>query len=301
MTNLKSRSLYLSRKTIGAMTRSPGRNLVAIATIAVSLLLLAVFAALLGGIRSAADLLARDVVFAVYVPRTLSDAASQALRASVESLDGVSEARLIGSEAALGLLRAGLGQDASLLAGLPEDVIPPSLEVRLVSRPWSTEQLRSLTDRIAKLDGVEEVRSNAADLARLSSVLAIVRTGAWVLGLVLCASTILIITSTIHLTMHARRDEIEVMSLVGASPAFLRAPFVLEGALQGLLGAVAAVAACWALRGALELLVRESLTAAAIPSAAQEVSGAWIAGMIPAGILLGVAGALLAVGRFEEV
>jgi cell division transport system permease protein len=185
---------------------------------------------------------------------------------------------------------------------LPADVIPPSVEVRLEARPWTVAEVRALADRLAASPGVVDVRYGQDDVERVTALLGVTRVSAFVLGLALCFATILIIYNTIRLTLYARRDEIEIMSLVGATASFVRAPFVLEGAIQGLLGGAAAVAALLAVEEALLVGLERALSFARGAGVELElVPPPYLFGLVLAGCALGVVGSLLAVGKFLRI
>jgi cell division transport system permease protein len=101
--------------------------------------------------------------------------------------------------------------------------------------------------------GVADVRYDRQWLSRLMSAIAVIRGVGLVLAAVLTVAAALTVASVVRLALHARRDEIEIMQLVGAPPAYIRGPFVMEGTIQGGLGALAAVVALavafFALRG----------------------------------------------------
>src|SRR5207237_10573145 len=148
--------------------------------------------------------------------------------------------RYVDRTQALQRLRTELGDLGSALDGLPENPLPPSVEVTPAGSPGPTE-VRALAGRMGKLSHVVEVDYGREWLDRIEALGRAMRNfGTGALALVLAAA-LLVVANTIRLAVYARRDEIEIMKLVGATDAYVRTPFLLEGMLQGLAGAMLAV------------------------------------------------------------
>ncbi|MEO1334422.1 MAG: permease-like cell division protein FtsX, partial [Myxococcota bacterium] len=217
------------------MARSPGLTILAVGTVGTALAVLAIFAAIIQVVSSVADELGQDVEISAYIQRAAEfDMPRQA--DEVAGWDEVAGVRVLTSSQAMATFRESLGPDAVILDGLPEDVLPPSLEVQLARRQWAAEEVQAIATRLLALDAVEDVRYGQEDIQRLTTMLRVIRLAAAILGSALVLATVLIVSNTIRLTVYARRDEIAIMSLVGATRWFIRAPFLLEGALSGLLG-----------------------------------------------------------------
>jgi cell division transport system permease protein len=273
----------------------------AVVTIGVALAVLATFAVVVSNLKRVADQLGREVEISAYLKENVDADRRTALAKTIREWEFVADARAVSSAEAISEFRNALGKDAILIEGLPPDILPSSIEVRLAARAWTTNDVRSLADRLSALDGVEDVRFGQEDIERVNALLGFARIAAIVLGAALCFATILIISNTIRLTVYARRDEIEIMSLVGATNAFVRAPFVLEGAIQGFIGGAVASATLLLLEGALKVGIERGLSYAYGPIALQFVPMELIGYLIAAGVLLGLIGSLLAVGRFLRV
>ena len=270
----------------------------AILTMAVSISVLATFALAVRHLREAARTLGDDVGLSAYLdPERIE--AGRALARAAQAWNGVERSFVLTSSAAMARFRDQLGDDAVLLDGLPDEAVPPSVELELEVRPWPTEAVATLADRLRDDPAVVDVRYGQSELERVSALLQVVRVAAVVLGVALCFATILIIYNTIRLTLYARRDEIEIMSLVGATPAFIRAPFVLEGAIQGVVGGSGAICLVFGLEEIILLGLERSLSFAGGTWPRPElVPTSFAAVMMMAGIVLGVTGSLLAVGKY---
>lgn len=276
-------------------------TLLAVVTIGVSLAVLATFALVVDNLRRIASELGDSVGLTAYLEAERLEA-GRALQVKVASWPEVERAWVLTSSAAMAEFKAALGEDALLLEGLPADVLPPSVEIRLRTQPWPVGTVEALAARLEGADGVTDVRYGQDEIERLAALLGVTRAAAFVLGLALCFATVLVIYNTIRLTVYARRDEIEIMSLVGATPTFVRIPFVLEGAMQGILGGLGASIVIFTLEEAMLVALERGLTYARGTGVALEfVPPNFALALMGAGALLGLLGSLLAVGKFLRV
>ena len=193
-------------------------------------------------------------------------------------------------------LKADLGDLAGALEGLSQNPLPPTIEVRPRGSP-APSAVRMLAARLARLPSVTDVDYGREWLDRLEALGRSLRIfGAGAL-LVVLGAALLVVANTIRLAVYARRDEIEIMKLVGATDGYVRMPFLLEGALQGLIGALLALGALHAVLRFLLPKATQAFAFAAGTDAPQllPVHGAALIGI---GALVGFLGSWLAVGRF---
>lgn len=233
----------------------------------------------------------------------LKDGATQdevdALRAALGRVPGVAAVRYVSA----GEARAEFGQrelgDRGELAALPVEAFPASIELDVAPEMPDAE----LTDMVTKMkqltavDDVETYQSWTERLARL------VRGGvaaSALLAVVVFAAVLAVVGSTVRLALQRRRTEVEVLKLVGATDSFVKKPFIVEGSLQGALGAAGAVA----LLAVLFLVVRgrlDSELAALVGVEPSFLPWPAVAGMIFLGALLGAAAALASLRKLVAV
>lgn len=296
-----SRLRFFARLALSALSRSLGITALCVVTIGLALAVLASFAVIVDNLRRVVDEIGREVEISAYLEGGTTVAQAQETAAQLRALPEVVEVRFVSSAEAMIDFKRTLGKDAILLEGLPDEVLPPALEVRLNSRGWTAAQVSAVAERARSLPRVADVRFGQEDIERVSALLGFTRVAALVMGVALCLATIVIISNTIRLTVYARKDEIEIMSLVGATNAFVRAPFVLEGAIQGLLGGGLAAGAIVLLEGALRMGLERGLSYAYGPMQVDFVPARFVGYLIAAGVGLGLVGSVLAVGRFLRV
>ncbi len=220
-----------------------------------------------------------------------------ALTARVQALGGVQRLRFVSRGEALESLKRSLGAQAGVVDQLPRNPLPASLEVTPDEATATPEGTRALVQRLMALPEVEEVQGGAEWVESLAQWRRLFQVTGLGVGAVLALAAILTVTTATTLVLHARRDEMEIMRLVGATERVIRLPLVLQGMAQGLVGAVVAlggleVAYALSARGLEPLLsLTLGLTRAVFLSAPEMLM------LVVGGAALGAVGGLLARGR----
>jgi len=288
-----ARPLSFVRRAVEAMARGPFMTAVAVGTIFVATLVTGLFAATLTAGERLLAAWAGDVHISVYLkPGADRGAAARA----AEAVAGGRVVEAVTPAEALRRLRASLGPEAPALEGVGPEVLPASVEVRAPGA--SLAEARALAGRLQAVPGAQEVDFGNAWLERVEALLRRLRWTGLVLFGVLSLGTAVLVSNTLRLGVFARRDEIEIMKLVGATDAYVEIPFLIEGVLQGICGAGLAV---------LALLAAHALLAPRLAAAAGVVAPLGRADVLPAslvlallggGAALGLVASALAVGRF---
>ena len=232
-------------RAMQGIRRNALMSLAAIATMVLMLLLLAGFWLLQAGLVAGVAYVEEKVEIVADlrdVPGAEAALAvqAQALAADVAALPEVREVRYVSKDEALARFRERLRErgQADLTGYLDRNPLPASLEVSLVDPREYQPVVEMLESREGVVDDVVEVQQL---IERLTSVTDVLRTGGFVVLALVGLVVLFIIVNTIRLALVARREEIEIMRLVGASDAFIRWPFIFEGAFVGLLGAALAL------------------------------------------------------------
>lgn len=160
----------------------------------------------------------------------------------IESMPGVLRVRYVSKSDALKELKRSLGGQADVADQLPRNPLPASVEVTPDANTATPEGTRDLVHRLQALPEVEEVQGGTQwveGLAQFRRLFQLVGLG---VGAVLALAAILTVTTATTLVLHLRRDEMEIMRLVGATEAVIRLPRLLQGMCQGLLAAILALA-----------------------------------------------------------
>lgn len=177
----------------------------------------------------------------------------------LERLSAVERVEQVPPEAALERLRQSMGEHEGLFEGLGTDMLPASIEVTLAAGIKDVARTHPIIERLEATVGVEEVVFVGDWADKLSTLMAGLRYAVWCFFALMGCACLYLVATTIRLRAQARRPEAEVMSLIGASRAFVRGPLLVEGMLQGALGALVAMALLWLLFDAGAGAVRETL------------------------------------------
>jgi len=154
---------------------------------------------------------------------------------------GVTIKRFISKDDAMESIKGQLGDKAGLLDGLKVNPLPASLEI-ILSRDKNGDsspyQLKTMLERI---DSVDEVQYSQEWIERFQAIMEAIKLIGIIFGGLLFLAALFIITNTIKLTIYSRKDEIEILKLVGATNRFVKTPFLIEGSIQGFLGGSVAI------------------------------------------------------------
>lgn len=168
------------------------------------------------------------------------------IQKALRQTQGVTDVRHVTSEEARREVTAQKSDE--VLGALPAEAFPASLEVRVADEA-AVERLSKLASQLQALPAVESVETYQSWSERLGALLRGGVTASIVLALVVLGAVVSVVSSTIRLTLQRRRIEVEILKLVGATNSYVRRPFVLEGAAQGGIGALLAIALLGVLYG----------------------------------------------------
>ncbi|MDH3520215.1 MAG: ABC transporter permease [Myxococcales bacterium] len=233
---LASRLGCFVRSAVRGIAASPVTSAVAVATIAITLVLVGAFALLVSNMEALLDEFGDALHVTAFLEEGLTDAARRELANVAGTVEGVESVRLVDKQEALERFRRGVGRGAALLEGLSENPLPASLEITLHPARRSAAGLDVVVHSLSGLPGIADLASGQDWVEGYLRAVALIRGIGVGLGAILALATLLIVANTIRLAVLSRRDEIEILSLVGASRAFVNAPFLIEGVLQGAAG-----------------------------------------------------------------
>jgi cell division transport system permease protein len=226
-------------------------SLLAVLTIAVVLVLVGSASLLVENMVGILDEFSEELQLTAYLDKSFSDSDLPGLAELVEAAPGVAQVEMVTKAQALERFEKIAG-GAELLVGLESNPLPASLEIHLRPEARTAEAMAILRESLDGLPGIEELAHGQDWIEGYARAVSLFRGGAFGIGIVLGLAALLIVANTIRLAFYARRDELDILALVGASRTFVRVPFLLEGTLQGLLGGLVALVIVY---GAYELLL----------------------------------------------
>jgi cell division transport system permease protein len=287
---------YFVREGIQGFRRNGLMSVAAVTITMVTLVALGVALVLAGAVDHMARLVEAKLQVVVYLRDGLGATEVASLRARLARLPGVTSVTYVSKDDALTGFQQTLGGKVDLGELLSHNPLPASFVIT-ADQPV---QLQAIAAAASALPQAEHTSYGAETADRLLAVTRVIRFGGAVAGGGLALVALIIIVSTIRLTVFARRTEIEVMRLVGATAWFIRWPFVVEGAMTGAAGGLAALLVvvgvytwvAWGIRGPLPFLPL-------LPPEQVAVALAWK--LVLWGTCIGISGSLLAVRRYLSI
>ncbi len=237
---------YAFDEAIASLWRGRQSGLLSTATIALALFVLGAFLIVTSNLERLGAEWSAAAEMSVYLKDDVGAADRSAIEAALAPGDVVAAREYVSKRDALARFKQTFTDLAPTIDTVGDNPLPASYEVRL--RPdasggpgSASAAIDALASRVRQLPGVADVRYDRQWLGRLLSAIAVVRGVGFVLGAVLTVAAALTVANVVRLALFARRDELDIMQLVGAPSAYIRGPFVMEGVLQGGIGAIAAL------------------------------------------------------------
>ena len=291
-----ARLRYFATDAADEWRHSPGVNLLASATLAAALFLGGLVQLVLNNVGQELDRWRAGLTVQAYLLSDVSEESKRRIERALGGLPEVSRVRYVSKDEALKLFRESESL-ASLLVELGTNPLPASFEIYLAPEVVADEAARRVAETAARLEGVEEVRFDREFLDRLQGFLQMARVGGGLLSILVFATVVLVMASVLRLAVYARRDEIEIMQLVGATPAFIRGPFLVAGVVQGLAAALASLGMVEAARRGLLWYVGSNPAALLTLVAGRSLSVTAGVAFVLTGLVVSLVGAWFAVRR----
>ncbi|MEJ2385997.1 MAG: permease-like cell division protein FtsX [Chromatiaceae bacterium] len=287
------RSLLVS---LGQLLRSPLATSMTVAVIGIALALPEGLYVLTRNVKAVSSGWEQTAAVSLFLRPAVTVPQAEKLAGQLRARSDIAHVRLITPDQALKDLRDYSGF-AQAVDQLPKNPLPVVLALRPAAGMVSSSGLETLRRQLAGLPEADLVRVDSAWISRFEAIVGLVQRGVLLLAGLLALAVLLVVGNTIRLEIQNRRNEIQVMELVGATSSFIRRPFLYIGAWYGLLGALVA----WVLvTVAVALLQGPVSTLAALYRTAFPLSGVGpleLLGMLGSGVLLGLLGSWMSVGR----
>jgi cell division transport system permease protein len=290
---------HVLRRAYENLSRSSVTATLTTVTIAIALFMLGVFILVVRNCSIAVSQESGDVMINVFLKDAVSADDAQVISREIAPLLGDLPVVYTDKLKALESFKGMLGEDAAILDGLDaENPLPPSLDIK-IDKPDEAERLHAaLSEKLAGDARIEAIRYSRGVIQQLRRILKIVEVGGLLGVLFILGITGFIIANTIKLALYTHRMEVEIMQLVGARRGAIYAPYVLEGLLQGIIGAVFGLLLVFSVfLFVRDALLRTDLLQFLFPQF-QFLSLWAIAWILVAGGMVGMTGSFLAVRRF---
>ena len=273
----------------------------AVVTTAFTMLGMGVFLLLYLNIQGVLSSLHEEIKVIVYFRDSVTPQAMMALRVRLSDDAAVSGIEVVTREQALESFRNRFPSEERLLNGLGENPFPASLVLKIVPRFRTSKAVADLVQKLQALPEVEEVLYNRELIENLAAGLRYLRLLGILVGAVLAASMVTILANTIRLTLYARREDIEILRLIGATPGFIKTPFLLEGALLGGFGAAGSLLLLRAVFGFAETKMALHGSFWGLGATLSFLPVQLMAAMVVLGTMLGFLGSIVSLGHLRDV
>jgi cell division transport system permease protein len=234
---------YAFKEAVASLWRGRQSGLLSTGTIALALFVLGGFLIVTANLQRLGAEWSSAAEMSVYLEDQVTDGQRRTIESVLEPSEIVAAREYVSKDTALTRFKQTFTDLAGSIETLGANPLPASYEVRLRTGPAAEAGIEALGAKLRETPGVADVRYDRQWLSRLMSAIAVIRGVGLVLAAVLTIAAALTVASVVRLALHARRDEIEIMQLVGAPSAYIRGPFVMEGVIQGGVGALVAVLA----------------------------------------------------------
>jgi len=212
-------------------------------TVSLSVLIFSFFYLIYANALHLSDDLDDDLRLIVYLDEDPAQALKEEYQRKILKFDQVDRIEFTSKQQAFKRFEQQLGDNREVLDGVPADFLPASIEVYPVRSLDSLSRIKRFSDYLATLPGVIKVQYGREWIERFYAFVQLMRVVVLLSGFLLIMTTTFMVAHTIRLTLFARQQELELLRLVGATNNYIRMPFLLEGALQGCVGASCGIAA----------------------------------------------------------
>jgi len=275
------------REAMLTFKRAPLLSVLSVTTIAFSLFVLGLFGLVVVNLQDALHSVEERVEIVAYIlPGTPIEATAQALK-DVEAFPEVQSATYVSEEEALTRARAELVEFRDVLRELERNPLPASIEIKLKPGFRDADHVTAVAERMSGFGFVDDVRFGREWVENVDRLRGLAAAVGLVVGAAFAVVAIIIIGTTIRMAVLQRSREIAIMRLVGATDGFIRRPFLLQGAIKGLLGGAVALG----LSFAAYLLINRYLLQSSFFTQEEAIA------IVAFGALIGLLGSATSVGR----
>ncbi|MFH2046217.1 MAG: permease-like cell division protein FtsX [Pseudomonadota bacterium] len=213
-------------------------HIVAIITLAFSVIITSSIILFFKNTTGIFNIWKKGVKVMVYLSPETADEAILEIQKKISGMYGVKNAIFIPKEEALNILKQQMKRQPSLLENLKGNPLPNAFEIHLIESSEVWEKIESLVAHLELIPQVEEVEYGQKWLARFAGIINIFTLSGYTLGILFFIASVFIVANTVRLVLYAKRDEIEIMRLVGASDSFIKTPLYIECIIQGAAGGI---------------------------------------------------------------
>jgi cell division transport system permease protein len=290
--------MYFLRKAYRDIRRNLWVNGVSIGIIVFTLLIFSIFLLVLINLNKLLVHWEGKIQVISYLKDGISTNEVKHLEKHILDLREVRSIKYVSKSDSTILFKGFFGNQKGILEGLDLDILPASFEIQLKKEFYRGQRVNEFVKKLSRLKGITDIQYGQEWITRLSIIVHLLRWGQWIVGGILFLAISFIISNTIKLSIYSRKEEIEIMRLVGATDGFIKIPFLIEGFFQGVSGAILSVGLLFLFYQSFLLKSGPFMKAYLGPIVFSFLPWNSIGGVLLVGIFLGFLGSSLSLARF---
>jgi len=277
------------------------RNLLSVTIICLSFLILGVFFSLSNNLQHVADEMSESMVVVFFLSPDITAKDLSHIEERIKASPSVVRVTYVGRQQAWERFQKNFPELQEILKNLGTNPFPPSFEATLQKGSFRSDDILGFIEEIKNVTGVEDVQFNRDWVRKMQSLSRLARAIGFFLGGILILASFIIISNVIRLNVFARKAEIEILRLVGATNTFIRLPFLIEGITLGILGSLLSLGLIFLLIELFPLYLGHSLGALQEIVGFRYLSLSQSLSLIVGGALMGVLGSMSSLSRFLKI
>jgi cell division transport system permease protein len=230
--------IFLIKEGISNLNRARLAAIISIISITLSLVLIGIFILIGENLKDLFRKSYQQIEMEAFLDPSLSEGEINRIQNTLLAKSQIHDIRYISSEEALEIYQQSFGEDLSSV--LTENPLPPSFRIVLNPSFSNPDSIEIFTNQLLEISGLQEIWYHKEIVRLLHNYFKFALLLAGIVAIILIITTTIFVFNTIRLTIHARRNIIEIMRLVGATNFFIKSPFVIEGMIQGIMGGIIA-------------------------------------------------------------
>ena len=292
---------YISgfRTTLSNILNNKQTFFLSVATITISIFILGLFLMLFSNLNGFLSKLDDEVQLIVYLDDNISFAEKKVLEDIISKSPFVKSTTKVSKKLAWKEFQSNMSENLKPLFDMKFNPLPASYKIQFYEADNRLVHIRKLSEQLKTQKGIESVEYGQEWITRIENFMFFSRLFLFAMGGLLCFGLILIISNTIRLSIYSRRDEIELMLLIGATPSFVKVPYLFEGMLQGLTGSILAL---FLIKGINFYLKDEfQSTIESISMEFQFIAEPYLFGLVGLSLLVGLVASYLSTYQFLRI
>ena len=274
-------------------------SLVTISTFALSILIVSTALLFFVNMNTVIDGWRQGIRVMAYLQDGVSDTDRGYLKARIENLYGVQQAVFIPKDEALARLREQMSRQASILDNLETNPLPDAFEIQMIAASQTWEKVEQLATDLEALEGVSEVEYGQRWIKRIINGFNLFQMTAYTMGALFFMAAVFIVGNTVRLVLFSRKEEVEIMRLVGATERFILAPFYFQSLLQAAMGSIIGLVGLFIMYMLIQSRIATDMAAALFEP--RFLSATTLMGIVGCSMLVGWLGCHLSVKQYVKL